>query len=258
MGGTIWVDSVPGVGSTFHFTMLLPWAPQEEPGLPPGRPAPSKASSRTTAASDKGGGLPAADNLSSDGSVTLTVGSGGSAPPAIHVSSTKQPPQARETPAFATAANGLIPGRVLSGEDTSAASWSGEATGLVPRTPSVSLSSPLAAANKRGVRATPAEAFAALTGGLGSRHGLTSPTGAPCPEDSTTCSAHMRGHLMTALQVLLLSPMRLLPRTLYKGKSGVADRDNSRRRAGQHSGSTRLSVPAYSGSLHRSLLFPGV
>ena len=31
MGGTIWAESAAGKGSTFHFSMMLPWAPEGTP-----------------------------------------------------------------------------------------------------------------------------------------------------------------------------------------------------------------------------------
>ena len=31
MGGTIWAESAAGKGSTFHFSMTLPWAPEGTP-----------------------------------------------------------------------------------------------------------------------------------------------------------------------------------------------------------------------------------
>jgi hypothetical protein len=171
MGGTIWAESTPGAGSTFHFTMLLPWAPREDP--PAATPA-TKPTSKSAGASVR-----VTPEPSVAPSVAGTVSSVASDPgpetlpvvrPPSHAATATPSHAATATPAFAAAANGIIAPRVISEE----VGWPVDGTGR-PRT---HLRPALVDAGRgRGHRASSAEAFAALTGGVGLRSGLTSPTG---------------------------------------------------------------------------------
>jgi hypothetical protein len=49
MGGSIWVESCLGAGSTFHFTMLLPWADE----APPPQQAPQQALPSTASSGEQ-------------------------------------------------------------------------------------------------------------------------------------------------------------------------------------------------------------
>ena len=59
MGGTIWVESEHGVGSSFHFTMLQLWAPPE--AAPPSDGGRSRQTSTDSMAADRDLGLGPAD-----------------------------------------------------------------------------------------------------------------------------------------------------------------------------------------------------
>lgn len=191
MGGTIWVESAPGLGPTFHFTMQLPWA-DDAPGLPAGklsRPcAPSNAAAFDGPGGPAGGGAgvpypgTVARGVSSKGAVAMMVAPPNRAAPSppsqpsfsavqnsakelFGISNTRQRTLAERPPPQAAAFQQL--------------STSNEATNLPYRDPSVQFSNA-----KQVPKAREAVSFANLAtglmpGGLMPGHAGLSTPGAP-------------------------------------------------------------------------------
>ena len=149
MGGTVWAESAVGVGSTFHFTMLLAPAPENGPGVSQSDATPSSSDLCKSAGSNS----TATGNVASSGQHSRGIGrhaSGGEQVANAMAASARRPALAHLGNSSDTSSSGLDGGRAAgshalrNGSSSSSLHMSGVGSGAESSAP---LSSALSASS---------------------------------------------------------------------------------------------------------------